>query len=129
MSLQYVENCIRQALEQSKGNATKARQIIMRRCEDDPKLLFGLTKAHLTGIVAYNIERVASGRSAKPKLSPPMPPPKGRDKFGIEVLKAVVNSGQLFGFDAESAPRRKPEVSQRHIDAIKKMASKSKPKK
>ena len=67
MSLEYVERRINEALKLSKGNATKARQIVIKWCQDDIRLLHGMTKAHLNGIVAYNIERVASGRSAKAK--------------------------------------------------------------
>jgi hypothetical protein len=131
MSLEYVERRIAEALQLAKGNTTKARQTIIKWCNEDPKLLQGLTKAHLNGIVAYNIERVASGRGDKAKkpVRPQSKAATGREKFGMEILKAVVNSDSIFGMEAGAAPRKKGQASQQHIDAIKKLASKSKPKK
>ncbi len=130
MSLDYVEKRIDEALKLSKGNATKARQTVIKWCQEDLKLLHGLTKAHLNGIVAYNIDRVTSGRSDKSKKKPaPKPQLSGKEKFGMELLKAVVNSGSIFGLEATQAPRKKGQASQQHIDAIKKLAAKSKTKK
>ena len=132
MSLEYVERRIAEALKLSKGNETKARQTIIKWAREDVKLLQGLTNPHLNGIVAYNIERVTSGRTAKSKTkAPPKTPPKAppKEQFGMEILKAVVNSGSIFGMDAGAPPRKKGQASQAHIDAIKKLASKSKPKK
>lgn len=133
MSLDYVERRITEALKASKGNTTKARQTLIKWCQDDLKLLHGLTKAHLNGIVAYNVDRVASGRSDKSKKKPAPAKPQvkatGKEKFGMEILKAVVNSGSVFGMEAGAAPRKKGQASQQHIDAIKKLASKTKPKK
>jgi hypothetical protein len=133
MSLAYVENRINEALKQSKGNETRARQIVIKWCEEDSKLLQGLTRAHLNGIVAYNIERVASGRSAKSKTTkaPAKPAAKSKDKekFGMEILKAVVSSSTMFGLESGAAPRKKGQASQQHIDAIKKLANKNKTKK
>src|SRR5262245_28489566 len=132
MSLEYVERRIEEALKAAKGNSTKARQTVIKWCQDDAKLLHGLTQAHLNGIVAYNIDRVISGRSDKNKkksttVKPKAPPPK--EKFGMEILKAVVNSGSIFGLEAGAAPRKKGQASQQHIDAIKKLAAKNKSKK
>jgi hypothetical protein len=130
MSLEYVERRIEDALKSAKGNATKARQIIIKECQSDSKLLHGLTQAHLNGIVAYNVDRVISGRnskSSKKKIEPPKI--TGKEKFGMEILKAVVSSGSIFGLEAGQAPRKKGQASQQHIDAIKKLASKNKPKK
>lgn len=129
MSLAYVESKIAQALKLAKGNATRARQQVIRWCEEDQKLLLSITRAHLNGIVAYNIERVTSGRSAKGNKAPPVKSAKSKEpeRFGMEILKAVVNSSSVFGLD--SAPRRKGQASQQHIDAIKKLAGKGKSKK
>ena len=132
MSLEYVERRIAEALKLAKGNETRARQTVIKWCEEDQRLLHGITKAHLNGIVAYNIERVASGRSAKAKKVP-APKPKAKDnskeRFGMEILKAVMNSSSVFGMDQDARPRKKEQASQQHIDAIKKLAGKSKPKK
>ncbi len=129
MSLEYVERRINEALKLSKGNTTKARQTVIKWCEEDAKLLHGLTKAHLNGIVAYNVERIASGRNDKSKKKAPPPKLPAKEKFGMEILKAVVNSGSVFGLEAGEAPRRKGQASQQHIDAIKKLTQKNKTKK
>ena len=65
MSLEYVERKIVEALKLSNGNAAGARQQVIAWSLEDPELLKALTKSHLTGIVAYNIERVVSGRAEK----------------------------------------------------------------
>ncbi len=131
MSLEYVERRINEALAQAKGNTTKARQLLIKAAQGDLRLLHGLTKAHLNGIVAYNIERVASGRGEKGKKKP-APPAKPKtpqkEKFGMEILKAVVNSGAVFGMEAGTPSRKKGQASQQHIDAIRTMAEKSKKK-
>lgn len=126
----YIEQKIEEALKAAKGNTTRARQTVMEWCEKDSKLLIGLTRAHLNGIVAYNIDRVASGRAenSKKKTPPPQKPKiPEQEKFGMEILKAVVGSSSQFGMD--SAPRKKGQASQQHIDAIKALAAKSKAKK
>lgn len=131
MSLEYVERRISDALDQAKGNTTKARQLVIKWCADDAKLLRGLTQAHLNGIVAYNIDRVVSGRSEKARKKPAAAKPKAplpKEKFGMEILKAVVNSGSIFGLEAGAAPRKKGQASQQHIDAIRKLAAKNKKK-
>jgi hypothetical protein len=130
MSLEYVEKRINEALKLAKGSESKARQTIIKWAREDVKLLQGLTNPHLNGIVAYNIERVASGRSAKSKIkAPPSKAPPAKEQFGMEILKAAVNSGAVFGMEAGAPSRKKGQASQAHIDAIKKIASKQKPKK
>lgn len=135
MSLEYAERRIAEALKHCGGNAAKARQQIIAWTYEDPKLLHALAKPHLSGIVAYNIERVASGRAeaarkqtqeAKPEAAAPQRELSEDEKFGLEILKAVANSsGATFGFEDLGGPR-KGGVSQDHINAIKAMASKNK---
>lgn len=131
MSLKYAEEKIKEALAISGGNQARARQQIIAWSFEDAKLLQALTKHHLTGIAAYHIERVASGRAAKPKAAPPKPqekpaPKKQEDSFGKELLQAVANSDSVFGLEAYSSPQKKGRASQQHIDAIRQMASRSK---
>lgn len=71
MSLEYVEARIKEALSLAHGNRSKARQQIIAWAHEDSKLLLGLTKPHLNGVVAYNIERVDSGRAEAAKAFPP----------------------------------------------------------
>ncbi len=134
MSLQYAENRIKEALKLTGGNQARARQQVIVWALEDPQLLQALTKHHLTGIVAYHMERVVSGRSSKAKAPAP-PPPKPKkasadDEFGKEILKAVANSSSaVFGLEGPSAPQKRGQASQRHINAIRQMAREVKSRK
>lgn len=136
MSRNYIEQRIKEALKKHNGNATRARQQVIAWAAEDQQLLLALTKSHLTGIVAYNIERILSGRSARTEnaatkaaqnVANPQKPSK-EENFGKELLKAVAgNSGATFGLEGYSAPRKKTQVSKSHIDAIQAMARKVPP--
>ena len=134
MSLSYVESKVREALKISGGNVVRARQQLIAWTYEDSKLLHALTKNHMTGIVAYHVDRVLSGRTAKPKPPPSQPKkptvaPEPGDEFGQEILKAVANSSSaVFGLEGYSAPQKRGQASQRHIDAIHQMAAKQKSK-
>lgn len=124
----YAERRIRDALKQSKGNQLNARKLVLEWCVEDERLLKDLVKQHINGIVAYNIERVASGRSEKAKSLEPLAKKlknaKGnnKEKFGMEILRAVVdNDATIFGFENQPAPRR--GASEDHIEAIRKLAT------
>ncbi len=133
MSLEYAESRIKEALKLAKGNATRARQQIIAWTYEDAKLLHALTKPHLSGIVAYNIDRVASGRAEAQKaqqVQKPQAPAKQSKKepaFGMELLKAVASSSaDVFGLEHNAPLGRRGQTSQNHIDAIRAIASKKK---
>lgn len=133
MSLKYAEQRIKEALVNAGGNQARARQQVIAWAFEDAKLLQALTKHHLTGIAAYHIERVASGRAAKPKTAAvakaPKATPKKEESFGKEILKAVANTDSaIFGLETYSSPQKKGRASQQHIDAIRQMAARSKNK-
>ncbi len=131
MTMSYLEEQIHEALRAVGGNKTLARQELMTMAANDARLLLELTRHHLNGIAAYHIDRVASGRSseravAQPRKNKPEPMPFDTDeKFGMELLKALSGTDTTFGLEAYSSPQRKGQASQRHISAIRKMASKS----
>lgn len=137
MSLEYAESRIREALKLARGNQMKAWQQVVAWASEDEKLLQALVRPHLSGIVAYNVERVASGRAdakqpdggegAKPSAVPSAQPRKPKkENFGLEILKAAAGPDtQIFGFEDAGAPQRRKGVSQSHIDALKAMAAKS----
>ncbi len=130
MSLEYADKRVVEALKLMDGNQAKARQQIIAWALSDAKLLQALTKHHLKGIVAYHVERVASGRSVKPQTTPSKPKKataQPDDAFGMEILKAVANSSSaVFGLEGYSSPPRRGQASQQHINAIKQMAERSK---
>lgn len=129
MGQNYVEEKIREAVQHAGGNAALAKQQIIAWAMEDMRLLLGLTRSHLSGIVAYNIERVVSGRADKQRQqgepAPPVPDiPEEEGNFGMEILKAVAgNNGAQFGFEP-STIRKHQKVSQSHVDALRMMASK-----
>jgi hypothetical protein len=138
MSLEYAEMRIQEALKLTKGNQMKAQQQIIAWIYEDAKLLHALAKPHLSGIVAYNVERVASGRAAAAKATAtekPAPqkasaqgqgkPPKP-EQFGLEILKAVAGNPAIFGLEDLGVPQKRGAASQRHVDAINAIAAKSK---
>lgn len=135
MSKDYAEGRIKDALRKTGGNAVKARQQVIAWAMEDPKLLQALTRSHLTGIVAYNIERILSGRSAaveaaghiveseRPTARSSASSAPKKENFGMEILKAVAgNGGAVFGMEAYSGgTQKRQKVSKSHIDAIKAM--------
>ncbi len=125
---EYAERYIRDALKMYKNDSLKARKQLLAWAFEDERLLHALIKPHLNGIAAYNIERVASGRSEKARALEPLAKkikektPGQKEKFGMEILRAVVdNDSSVFGF--EDQPARRKKASQDHIEAIKKLAS------
>ncbi len=131
MSREYAESRIREALKQAKGNATKARQMVMAWTFEDPKLLQALVRPHLTGIVAYAVSRVINRLEADEDETPipdipetlNMPP----ETFGREILKALSSSNTpVFGQETAAPPAGRKQASQSHIDALKSLASKKK---
>ncbi|HEY0901818.1 MAG TPA: hypothetical protein VGD95_06815 [Micavibrio sp.] len=131
MSREYAEKRIRDALNLSKGNATKARQQIIAWTNEDPKLLQALAQPHLTGIVAHAVSRVIykQGIEEHEDDVPQMPQPldMAPDTFGKEILKALASDNTtIFGRDSGAGPARRKQASQSHIDALKQMASKNK---
>ncbi len=130
MSREYAERRIKEAIKKAGGNAARAKQQVIAWTTEDSKLLDALTRPHLTGIVAYNIERIMSGRSAVKEEPVADKPPTQEDEFGIEILKAVAASdAALFGQESNSVPMKRGRASKQHIDAIRQMTGKSKSKK
>ena len=125
MSREYAEDRIREALRQSGGNLSLAKQQIMAWTYEDTKLLQALARPHLNGIVAYQVERVASGRAEIEKRQPEAAarPATSDESFGMDILRAVAASGaQIFGQEVYTNAVRKGRASKQHIDAIHRIA-------
>ena len=73
MSREYADTKIKEALKLCNGNMTRARQHIITLAQEDGVLLNALVKPHLDGIVAYQVERVSSGRAELEKRHPAAP--------------------------------------------------------
>lgn len=130
MSREYVESRIREALKQHKGNTTKTRQQIAAWAAQDQRLLMGLAKPHLTGIIAHAISRVVSRLDHDEEdYVPDMPQSldMAPDTFGKEILKALSSQNTaVFGKETSAPPSGRKQASQSHIDALKNIASKKK---
>ncbi len=134
MTQDYVIAKIKQALENARGNETKARQQIITWTYEDTKLLHDLAKPHMTGIIAHAISRVKrmQERGEDTLKSEPVPdstaPQEGEDGFGVELLKAIAaDSTAKFGMESGGRPApKRGAASQQHIDALKMIARKGK---
>ncbi len=124
MSESSVESRIREILARAGGNEARARLMLLDEAPRDLELLYGLTRPHLNGIVAYAVDRVSRKKAQEP--APPAVPPihaAPGETFGKELLKALaLGDPARFGEEAFSAPARRGTASQRHIDALKRMA-------
>ncbi len=125
MSKEYAEDKIRQALKTHGGNVALARKQVMLWSHDDAALMRAIAAPHLDGIIAYQVERVASGRAELEKRHPKAATKakKEEENFGMNLLRAVAASDSaVFGMEDSTRPKRKT-ASKQHIDAIHKMAS------
>lgn len=135
MAQTYLENRIDEALRKSKGNQTKARQLVTSMALEDDQLLLALSKPHLNAIVAHAISHHASvAKKKKTKSADDDIPavPKGvkdGEGFGLDLLKALGgNNVPKFGKEEAAPPVKKVKASTQHVNALKLMASKSKTK-
>lgn len=127
MGWDYVERKVTEALKITRGNPTKARQQIIAWTYEDNKLLYELTKPHMTGIVGHAIGHVANKQKHE-KDQPDLQGVSEQDlegDFGLEILKAIAGGGSpQFGVESNAARVGKKQASKSHIDAINKMAGK-----
>ncbi len=133
MSREYAEGRIREALKQTKGNPTRARQQVIAWTYEDAKLLHALAQPHLTGIVAHAVGRVIHLQNAETEQEDISAVPEGIDMepeaFGKEILKALQSGNTpMFGREGSTPPLRRGKASQSHIDALNQIASQSKTK-
>jgi hypothetical protein len=133
MNRDYAQSRIRDALAQAKGNATKARALVTAWAVEDHRLLLGLSQPHLTGIVAHAVNRVIYRQEQGEDEEPIPMTPQGLNltpgSFGKQILDALSDGETpVFGLEAGSRTvQGRKKASQSHIDAIRQMASKSKP--
>lgn len=142
---QYLISRIKEALYNASGNKAKAMQQIIAWSAADHQLLQALTRSHLSGIVAYHVDRVTSGAietnqapqtnhapnqiGSIPKAQPRQPVPgQGQEQgnaFGEALFQAASNQKTAqFGLEGHAtATPREENASQRHIDAMRHIAS------
>ena len=136
MSSSYVEKRLLEALSLSNGNLAKARKLIGEWCVQDQRLLYELSRPHMTGIIAHAMDRVVSHkfRSDAEKETAPATATRrvelpssaiGDEMFGKELLKNfAMGKPTKFAEESFSAPLKKTKASQSHIDAIRRLAKK-----
>jgi hypothetical protein len=132
MSQEYAEKRIRKALEACKGHTLKTQQKIIAEAAQDHRLLLSLTQGHLKGIVALWVNRVITRKHAEMQDVPEAPESLEMEPetFGKEILDIMQSENTaLFGVENSAPPVKRKQASQRHIDALKQMASKKKPNK
>ncbi len=127
---QYAEKKIREALKLTGGNEAQARRQIAMLAQDDPVLLKSLTQPHLEGIIAYQVERVASGRAELEQRNPDAVETLKGENFGMDLLRAIASSDvTVFGQETAVNTGKRKTASKQHIDAIHKLAAKTRDKK
>lgn len=137
MSLNYTENRIKEALRLTNGNPAKARQQIFAWMYEDHKLLLDVTRPHLTGIVAYAVDRVLSRLNKtddelleETARESEQSAKKRKDSLGREILKGFASkNAPQFGHESDAAPLRSKVASQNHIDTMHLLAASSRKKK
>ena len=127
MGWDYVERKVMEALKITRGNPNKARQQLIAWTYEDNKLLYELTKPHMTGIAGHAIGHVVNKKNQE-ESEPELKTVSEQDlngEFGLEILKAIAGGGSpQFGVE-NNAPRvKKKQASKSHIDAINQMAGK-----
>jgi hypothetical protein len=135
MSSNYVVSRIKEALYNANGNKKLAGEQIQAWAMEDIQLLKGLARAHLGGIVAYHIDRVASGKdvpATNQTIQKPAAASKGRSTiepmqtsaFGREILRSAARANaSVFGLESYESPTKPAKTSQRHIDALNHIAA------
>lgn len=133
MAQSYLQKCVLEALAKTNGNETKARALISAQALEDSELLIALAKPHLSGIVAHAVNRQAIQLKAKKERGeeelPPIPniPTQNKNDFAMDILKALGGTHVAKFGEEDAAPRiAKKQASQRHVNALKLMAAKSK---
>lgn len=127
MSREYSVKKIKEALHLTRGNATKARQMIIAQSMEDNRLLQELVTPHMVGIVAHAVSRVVNGKTEPEAMPQPQASDEGSDSFGLDILKTIAEGDTTqFGQEAYGRPLKKQGVSQAHIDAIQEIIKKSK---
>ena len=124
----YATSRIREALRQTNGNATRARQLVQHWILEDQRLLYELARPHMKGIVAHAISRVERHKDAAIEEPPDLPeaPAGDEDSFGRDLLNALQGSNVRFGQEEGHTPRHaKSGASKQHIDAINKMTGRN----
>ena len=141
MSHEYAMSRVKDALEKSDGNHLKAQRLLLQWLEKDHTLLLGLVAPHLQSIITYAISHAALPPSHRrdvltkpeqPKAQPRKVSSKDAGEFGAAVLQSLKGGrqeGVSFG-EAQSrgTVSRPGQASQKHIDAIHKIAGASKGK-
>ena len=131
MSRDYAFNRIKEALRIHKGNSLKARQQIIAWTYEDAKLLHALTRPHLTGIVAYAIDKFQrkahDEETRQAQTIDSVLDTRSDENFGKDLLRSLASgNSEIFGEESNGAPRSRSQASKRHEDAMRMLARKNK---
>lgn len=130
MSREYAMSRVRDALEKSDGNHLKAQRLLLQQLEKDQSLLMGLVAPHLQSIITHAINHVGAPEGAKKSAAVPkkvVVSDKNASEFGKELLQGMKGGRPQFGQAEERGAVTRPgQTSQKHIDTMMALASKSK---
>lgn len=144
MSGDYIFARVKEALRLHKGNSVKARQQIIAWTYEDAKLLHSLARPHLTGIVAYAVDRYQR-KILAPELEKDIEESclisdaavgsrggknsqahQEEENFGREMLKSLVGGqSDIFGQEPTGVAMGRKKASPRHEEILRFIARKS----
>lgn len=131
--MSYHSKIIHQVLEENSGNIAGARNRLMNLAAEDPRFLWGVTKAMLPGILTYALEKASRGEYQISHTPPRKASPKttGFDRNAAQAdpvdLDGLMDAlAKTINTEADSkaakSSSKDEKVSQSHIDAIHKIA-------
>lgn len=139
MSIEYAEKKVLEALKEAGGNRAKANNLLLKWVYEDHQLLIGMTGLHLKGIIPYWVDRMenkqsiakeAEKRVAEENKAKPGAKEKDPKTFGEAMLRTFADQGTAeFGLESGSLPLSRKGASDRHKDAIAKIAQPNRNKK
>lgn len=132
MTDKQLQDHIEETLARAGGSRSRARMMLLDEVARDPDLLYALTRPHLNGIVAYAVDRAIRKKESEPPAPPPAPDLKAApgEAFGKELLKALaLGDPARFGEESFAPLAPRTPASQRHIDALRRMAGPKRPTK
>ena len=128
--MSYHSSLIYTTLDEYSGNIAGARNHLMQLAAEDHRFLWGLTRAMLPGILTYALEKAAKGDDPATPKGRPVTSPRttGFDREAaqtdpvdleelMDALAKTINSNE-----GQATVARSGKVSQKHIDAIHRIA-------
>lgn len=131
MNQNYIDSCIKEALQQAKGNRQEATRILMARAIEDQLLEDGLFANFREAATHYHVQRVAHQMEQNLRGGPQIAT-QAFDSL-VSTLQQNLGKNPLDAANLKDAPRaavNKTESGEEHVSSLRAIAgafSKKKP--